>query len=862
VSAVELSWPLIGRDTELDTILRARDGAPGVVVFAPAGVGKSRLAREAAAAAEAAGAMVSWVQATRSAATVPLAACAELLPPDVRADEPLQLLRRSVQSLRERAEGRDILVAVDDAQRLDPASAALILHLVATRAAFVLATIRSGEPCPDAITSLWKDAGALRLELPELSEAQTGELVERALGGQVEERARRFVHQRTRGNVLYARELIAGAAVTGAFAEHGGVWRLVGKPSPSTSLSELIGERMQELTRDERAAVELLALGEPLRLRELVALAGADAAAGVEARGLATIADGLARLAHPLYGDVVRASLPAVRAVEARLRLADTVLAREQRTHDDALLIARWRLDAGEPVTTELLLEAATAASTAGDPELAQRLSRLALDQGAGVPAALVLARALSVRSRHEEAEQVLAAIEGQIEDRDAGELYLHQRSLGLQWGLRRPQSALALLERAYGWWPDEAWQLQISPLRVRLLAATSGYGSAMAESAQALDDPALDPVARRRMSLVHTTNCFYSGSVRQAFERILPLRPAPPLHEVMDELAMVLACVIAMESGWGMDDAYDWLRQAFEASVRADEHAGAGMSAVTLGAIHVLKGQYLDAGRWLAESVGHLERNDPYNSLKSAHALLVGAAYFTGDGDGAAAALERCRGVTTSTTIDTDRAYALRGEAWAELAAGDPQAAQTLLLEGAERMSLPVYVAQLYYEALRAGAPARLVAGPLEELRERCDGRLALAYADDALARAAGHGAALMGIVDEFEAIGTLRYAAECAAAAASAFVQEGRMDSARRAAARSAALHARGQAGFAPELHGLVRGAVELTRRETQLVELARRGLSNPEIAERLVLSVRTVESHIYNAMQKLGVSDRRDL
>jgi DNA-binding NarL/FixJ family response regulator len=43
---------------------------------------------------------------------------------------------------------------------------------------------------------------------------------------------------------------------------------------------------------------------------------------------------------------------------------------------------------------------------------------------------------------------------------------------------------------------------------------------------------------------------------------------------------------------------------------------------------------------------------------------------------------------------------------------------------------------------------------------------------------------------------------------------------------------------------------------------VELARQGLSNPEIAERLVLSVRTVESHLYRAMEKLGVIDRRDL
>ncbi len=56
-----------------------------------------------------------------------------------------------------------------------------------------------------------------------------------------------------------------------------------------------------------------------------------------------------------------------------------------------------------------------------------------------------------------------------------------------------------------------------------------------------------------------------------------------------------------------------------------------------------------------------------------------------------------------------------------------------------------------------------------------------------------------------------------------------------------------------------GLDATAVDLTRREAQLVELAREGLSNAEIADRLVLSVRTVETHLYRGMQKLGIKDR---
>jgi DNA-binding NarL/FixJ family response regulator len=73
---------------------------------------------------------------------------------------------------------------------------------------------------------------------------------------------------------------------------------------------------------------------------------------------------------------------------------------------------------------------------------------------------------------------------------------------------------------------------------------------------------------------------------------------------------------------------------------------------------------------------------------------------------------------------------------------------------------------------------------------------------------------------------------------------------------------LHAQGSGGFRPEIRGIDADAVVLSPREAQLVDLAARGLTNAEIADRLVLSVRTVESHIYHAMQKLGVNDRRDL
>ncbi|MGB7796178.1 MAG: helix-turn-helix transcriptional regulator, partial [Pseudonocardiaceae bacterium] len=51
-------------------------------------------------------------------------------------------------------------------------------------------------------------------------------------------------------------------------------------------------------------------------------------------------------------------------------------------------------------------------------------------------------------------------------------------------------------------------------------------------------------------------------------------------------------------------------------------------------------------------------------------------------------------------------------------------------------------------------------------------------------------------------------------------------------------------------------------LTHRELEIVTLAASGLSNRQIAERLLVSVRTVENHLYRACTKLGTSDRAEL
>jgi DNA-binding NarL/FixJ family response regulator len=51
-------------------------------------------------------------------------------------------------------------------------------------------------------------------------------------------------------------------------------------------------------------------------------------------------------------------------------------------------------------------------------------------------------------------------------------------------------------------------------------------------------------------------------------------------------------------------------------------------------------------------------------------------------------------------------------------------------------------------------------------------------------------------------------------------------------------------------------------LTAREREIAALVAQGLSNKAIAEQLVLSDRTVEMHVSNALGKLGFSSRAQL
>ncbi len=86
---------------------------------------------------------------------------------------------------------------------------------------------------------------------------------------------------------------------------------------------------------------------------------------------------------------------------------------------------------------------------------------------------------------------------------------------------------------------------------------------------------------------------------------------------------------------------------------------------------------------------------------------------------------------------------------------------------------------------------------------------------------------------------------------------------DVVRKAARGEAVLHPRVAARVVQELHGarLEQPNVfaELSDREIEVLRLIANGLNNAEIADRLVISEKTVKSHVGNILNKLHVADR---
>ncbi|MFD9734540.1 LuxR C-terminal-related transcriptional regulator [Umezawaea sp. NPDC059074] len=857
-----LRWPLVGRSEELRfaaAAMRHQEGAGGLVLAGTAGVGKTRLAREVVARAERNGVVVRWAVATASSQGLPLGAFAGLLT-DLGQDQ-AQVLPRAAEALVAGAGKERVVVAVDDAHLLDDLSAALVHLLVVRRSAMVLTTVRAGARAPDAISSLWKDRRLDRLDVRPLTEAETAALLEAVLGGQVDSGAAGKLWTMSQGNVLFLRQLVDGAVDGGTFRVDRGVWRLTEPPPVTPGLAELLAARMGSLSEPVRDVVDTVALGEPLGVRLLGELTDPAAVELAEDTGLIQVeADGRrlrARLAHPLYGEARRGGMGRLRAQRLRGRIATALSATGARRAEDTLRLAALVLDSDLDPDPDLLVDAAEQSSYLGDLALARRLGVAAVRAGGGFRAQAMVANTTVYVGRPEEAEAELATLARLATTDEEVSRATVTRATFTTWILARPAAAEAMVAEA------EARHTTVDRLPFTALRAM------------------IDGEAGR------------------------PAKAEAGAHEVFaaDSLtaeSILMACcgmVAALATSGRADRMGPYLARGFEAADHSTERSSFRLPLVAL-QVHGLRlAGYLDEAATIAA--------DTWSQLKDVPLGAQIACYLVGDGElacgrvaGAVRWLREGRagvepfgdagGWRYATLVALTRALAVSGDlgaarraltelehhhhpgvgmldpemvlarAWVAAAEGATSRAVVLAHDAAalaaDRGELAHEVHALHTAVCFGdGSPAARLA----ELASCVDGPRAPAAAAHARALADGDADALLAASTAVERMGDLLAAADAAAQAAEVHGRGGH-----RSAAHAAAERAR-RLGDGARTPALVAAAspLPLTEREREIVAMAARGLSNRRIADLLVVSVRTVEGHLYRASAKLGATTRSE-
>ena len=868
-------WPIVGRRLELEVFERAMGSGElaGVVIYGRAGVGKTRLADECRQQAAAAGHPTERVAGSRTTALLPLGAVVALLADGLGRPGPgggidmVALFEQTRRALHERYHGRRVVTVADDVSLLDAASLALLGYLAAQGTLFLVATVRTGEPVPDLVTSLWRDGRLERVDLEDLSRTHLDTLLHLALGGPMEAGAGREFWEVTRGNPLYARELVLGGLESGALVGRSGVWHLEGWLPDTTRLLDLVEQRVGQLSAEARSVVELLALCQPLELGYLEATIPAVVLESLERAGLVTIAvDGQeARLAHPVYGRVVRAAMPRSRARAVLLAQADRLETANPVPGPAALRIATWRLDAGGRPDPAVLLRGAHLARHAHDFRVVRRLIEAVPGEQLDAAGALLLGEALYELGDFEAADRILARGQ-QLPGSEHVALRLAvTRAKNAQWGLCQPEEALAINAAARAvitssplaeeLVADEASVLTFSGHPGRALAVLDriGGGDRRTRVVRAIAGAPALAMTGRTAEAVKVAEAGYADHAALGDE----LAIAHPAMHIVNQ-------VFALTEAGRLAEAEQLARTGTEIVASQRVPIAQIFFAVNLGRVATLQGRVATARRYYAEAAGLAQASHFTGPQRIALSGLALAQAMLGDAGAAAQALaERATGP----------AFGFRGpeqqlaDAWTAIASQRPaEAAQRLRDAAAQAASTGHRTAEswLLHDLMRTSGQD--TSARLRDLADACDSPLVSARARHGAAARARDARELAGAADDFAALGAMLLAAEAAAGAAEAFNRAGDRRAATAALRRSIELAAACEGAVTP---GLFRAAtidaaaaVPLSTREREIAMLAAAGITSKDIAERLYLSVRTVNNHLQHAYTKLGVSSRAAL
>jgi DNA-binding CsgD family transcriptional regulator/tetratricopeptide (TPR) repeat protein len=833
---------------------------PGVLVAGWAGVGKTRLVHEVVRTTS--GHHIERITASESMRPLPFGACAQLLQGNLPEVEQLDLLSVLARQLQYRAEGRPIVLAVDDIHLLDGLSAGFVDYVASRGLATVLLTLRSGSPVPDALDRLCRNGDIPRLELQALSRSEFDEMLERALDGIIERASLERMWNATRGNVLFARELIADVLEAGELRQIHGVWRWNGGVGSAPRLQEAIAGRLEGLTDPGRRFLELLSVGEPLGL----ALAEQVTADGVlielERRGLIAVGGEGAlsiRFSHPLFGEVLRAEMPSLLHRQLNQQLAHMLRRETARTPADLLKLAVLWQGSGERVDPSILAEAAQVANRLSDHPLAEKLAADSLTQQRTFLAQLELGWSLLSQHRFEEAAELLPPLVGSEPDDNARERLADGLLLAVGLGLGRVEDTLALMTEIERSAVGLTTRALIQCHRATLHAFVCQYREAIELGMRAIRARDDDRVFVRSLP-----------SVASSLVMIGKTEDALSLTEAGLACALRVRDALPRAPGWAVTsrctalafagrvpEALELLDFAVSSSGHPPEQRA--LSNVYRARFLLFEGRVASAARCLKEAA-LLARTEPtYGSW--CLALLAEAEGLLGHPDAAAAARREALSLRAnerlSYFVDGRRALA-----WVDAQEGRLTDAITQLWAAADvalERGQRCFELVILNDLLRVGESA--AATRAQEVSDLVEGALGEAVGLHARAVVAKRGTDLERAASSFANIGLSLMASELWAAASAAYGREGLHARSTKAAKRS---HETADLCEGAQIRpaSWVDQVEPLSRRQREVAVLAAQGATNVEIARALSLSVRTVESHLYAAFAKLGLSARDEL
>ena len=906
-------WPLVGRRAELDRAIALTrvPGSSGVAVHGPTGIGRTRFVAELlgdlTADVDGAQRRVLRAVASTSVQLIPFGAIAHLLPPatllapDASGPvDPVEALARARSAVA--AEGA-VVLAVDDAHLLDALSLALLHQLVADESVRLVVTVRTGEHEPDGLSALWRTGRIGRIDLRPLDEAEADHLLALGLAGPVDGRTARLVREAAAGVPLVLRELVRSAADDGALHPVDGVWRLDG-PLPSARRAvELVAGRLRTLDDAGRDVMELLVLAGETPLDLLDEFADQATLERLEADGLISVGrDSLpgegftVDVARHAVADAVREQVSPLRSRRILREHADRFERWPGRRPDDDLRIAGWRLDAGivpDPATLE---QAATLARHAEDYAATARFAGAAHRTSPTLRSAVLWGDALYELGEWEQCEEVFA--DGADRRGNAFDRLrlVSARGTNLLFGLMRGGDALDLTRAALAdatagapQWRDHVDDADLTSIRSDLVSRVALLQMYDGDPAAALATLGSPPPAAPLGPAPGDDDLRVRDALRSRVVWAIPGVPAMALAGRTGEAARIgfevfaehgrLGGEVALSSegihlvtvGLALQEHGDFAQAlavctaGYEATLERGRLLDQIWFGLNLGRIALLTGHPTVARRWGQEVLAATDASRWTGPRLIALTGTAAANVQLGDLDTARRLLDEV------ATIDgrfgflfPERAIA---DAWWSAASGDVAAARAALTSAATAAAATGHLTAeswLRYEVVRLGAPRREAdeqATRLAELAALSDSGLVATRAASAAALVADDAAALGAVADQWEAMGCDLAASEVLAAASETLLAAGSTRPAQAMARRSAAAAARtgGARSLRPTRPDIV---VPLSPREREVAGLAAAGIPSREIAERLFLSVRTVDNHLQNAYTKLGVSSRADL